>query len=601
MTEIEGLQSLIIDHAGRGEDHVDDILNDFRNSLHNIVEPSVLFFKRRNHFLDHMLARFSESMEEYELINRWLIPVGIEQRLINDKARILKDGDYYKMSTDRARAYNYSLARVWDTNNVSGAELRIGRLLGFNNSERRSLAPDFITYGYSMALDETTNTNVPKKNKKGELLNIIKISDPEDNGKIILTSVEVIDGCCTESLINEILSHADDRRYFKFNDELKPRSRKSAGMLGNFSFQLWDSTNEDTAVLLATSEKFDSKEQRDAVFEQLQKIMENINGNEGLHLIEHLLLRPKFDAVYDEAGMLIPISFPAICLDTCDLEKNKDVIDPSPYKKRITRIPADKCYDKMPWILEYLGRNSTKEYVRSILFKETFGNNTDPVFLKFRRYEALAKRIKDLYEYGSELVNYCIVDNSDDVDDPTVTDSIKYSFKIHDRKKNVLAQSPYVFNKRTKTQIEAGDEITDDIDKEIEHLVAYFEFEIDLYCDPNPCDNKEDPFSFSCTVLLPCWPKRFRDPTFRNFVEKTIHAEIPAHIYAKVKWIGLEEMKKFEKVYFEWLREMASTEMPAYEFVNPLVDKLNDLVPCGCCHDDCGDTEPEKKSQRGKR
>jgi hypothetical protein len=46
-------------------------------------------------------------------------------------------------------------------------------------------------------------------------------------------------------------------------------------------------------------------------------------------------------------------------------------------------------------------------------------------------------------------------------------------------------------------------------------------------------------------------------------------------------------MKRFEKVYFDWLQEMAQTEMPAYESVNPLIDKINNLIPCGCCEDVC--------------
>jgi hypothetical protein len=46
-------------------------------------------------------------------------------------------------------------------------------------------------------------------------------------------------------------------------------------------------------------------------------------------------------------------------------------------------------------------------------------------------------------------------------------------------------------------------------------------------------------------------------------------------------------MKRFEKVYFDWLQEMSVTEMPEYARVNPLVDKLNSLLPCGMCDDEC--------------
>ena len=594
--EIADIQSLIIDHAGRGPDKFGEILNDFTHVLHNLVEPPSVFNKRRNYFLDHMLARFSENLQEYELISRWLTPNHVDERLIHDKTRILKDGNYKKISAERGKAYNYSLQKVWNTDNVSGAEIRIGRLLGFHNANRRSLSPEFIVAEAVMVNEDKTKPPVQKKNKRGQGLNVIKFLDPENYQRIILTSAEVIDGCCIEELISEILEHADDHRYIKFHDEVKQRSRISADIAGYYWFEIWDDTDPEKTVVLAKSEKFDSKDDRNDAFHTLKRIMETINNDEGLHLIEHLLLRPKFDVVSDEINEPVGVSFPDICLDLCDIGRGIDKrIQPPGYRKRITRIPAYKCYDNMPWVLEYLRLTpkSNPPKFESILFKQTFKNNDEPVFLTFRRYESLTKRVKDLSEYGSERINYEITDNRDELEDPDDIASVKYSFTIYDDDGIALAQSPYVFNKRKKP----GDPpVENDIEEEIKNLMDYFEFELDLYCDPDPCDNNEDPFSFRCTIVLPCWPKRLRDATFRNLVEKTIHSELPAHIHPNIKWLGIAEMKRFEKVYFDWLAEMAQTEMPAYEFVNPLVDTLNSLVPCGCCHDECHETPGENKN-----
>jgi hypothetical protein len=115
----------------------------------------------------------------------------------------------------------------------------------------------------------------------------------------------------------------------------------------------------------------------------------------------------------------------------------------------------------------------------------------------------------------------------------------------------------------------------------------YCGFKLDFYCDANPCDNNEDPYSFRTTIVLPCWPKRLRDATFRNFVEKTIQTESPAHVHTRIVWIGIAEMQRFETAYSDWLLEQAQTEMPSYDKVNPLVDVLNTLQPCGTCNDDC--------------
>lgn len=581
LSEIQDLKTLLIDHENRGADHWDAILKDFTGVLQNLLEPPNLFNKRRNRIVNHMLARFSEDMSEYEAISRWLTPHNVDERLIRDKIRLLKDGEYHKISTQRGKGYDYTQSDVRDTSNVSGAERRVERLLGFADVTRRTLATEYVVV--------EPIVEILKKDKK----NIIKLLDPDKKEAILLTSVEVKEGCCTESLITEILSHADDRRNFTFLNGTKQRRWKQDESAGPFWFDLYDSyVPNDDAVLLASSASFETEKERENAFDKLKKLMDKINGNEGLHLVEHLLLRPKFDEVHDEEGMLVNAAFLNICLDACDLGigLNKDPETPL-YRKKITTVPAAKCFDKMPWILEYFEYKeadpSALKYPKSILFQQAFADGSEPVNLKFRKYDLLTKRVQDLQEFGSEIVNYEIVSNLEERNDPA---NIKYSFIIHGEKRVNLAQSDFIFSRRTKKQIEdkvEGD--LDDIDDEIDRLMHYFGFEMDLYCEEDPCDNNEDPYSFRTTVILPCWPKRFRDPTFRNLVEKTIQTEFPAHIHTHVVWVGLQEMQQFEVVYYNWLREMAQNEMPGYEVVNPLVEKLNTLKPCGACDDECGD------------
>ncbi|MCW3090725.1 MAG: hypothetical protein JWP81_1794 [Ferruginibacter sp.] len=585
LTGIEGvkknfaLEELLIDFNNHGSNHFDQILADFTYVLNNIVETPELFLERRNKFLNHFLARFSEEMSEYEAINRWLVPQQIEARLVQDKINILKDGEYYKIGSSRGRGFDYTKPFFWDTGNVSGTERRVGRLLGFANVKRRTLAPAFIITEPIMELNAKKQPE-QKKNKKGQPVSIIKILSPENNEQVLLTSVEVIDGCCTELLMNDIIEHADTRKNFQFHDELNHRARKTAGPVGNFWFELYDGTDMKSAVLLATSARFDKREKRDMAFKALRAAIKAINENEGMHLVEHLLLRPKFDEVLDETNAGIPVSFLNICLDKCDLGigLGEGTQVPS-YRKKLSRIPAEKCYDKMPWILQYFRLNpTTKKYDQSILFQQTFPDKDEPIPLKFRKYAAVAKRVRDLQEFGSERINYILVSN-----EASDALQVKYSFKIMNGE-IILAQSPFVFNKKTGTA-----EVPDDIEKEIEALMEWFGSEMDWYCEANSCDNNEDAYSFRATIVLPCWPKRLRNPTFRNLVEKTILTQSPAHTHIRVAWIGIPEMERFEKAYYSWLEEMAQNEMPAYEKVNPLVEVLNTLKPCGECEDDCGE------------
>ncbi len=576
LTELNDLQDLIIDYEKYCNPPLDAINNEFANILQSLMETPELFGVRRNRFLDHILARFGEDLGEYERISRWLTPEQVDGRLIGDKINILKDGEYFCIGSNRGKGYDYALPEFWDTPNVSGTERRVCRLLGFADATRRTLAPDILVSETVLEVDPKTKAPTPKKNAKGQILNVVKLPDPEDKTQALLTSVEVADGCCTEELMTEILSHAGDPNNFQLKEGSKQRSRKTAGLPVTFWFELWDGADPATAALLATGEHFDKKDLRDKALDKLLSAMAVVDRNEGLHLVEHILLRPKFDEVFDEAGNPIEVSFPLICLNACDLGLGRgEGTGPPPYHKHISRIPADKCYDTMPWVLEYL--SSTDQ---SILWQKAPTNGSESSPLKFRRYEDLAKRVRDLLEFGSERVNYEIVSNQ--------AGQPKYSFVIHGEQGVVLAQSLFIFNKKAPQQ--TGD-ISDDIETEIDKLMHYFEFEFDWYGDANPCDNDEDPYSFRTTAVLPCWPKRFRDPTFRNLVEKTIQSESPAHVHTRIVWVGIQEMQRFENAYYDWLEEMAQTDlckMPSYEKVNPLVKVLNTLRPCGICEDECG-------------
>ncbi len=47
-----------------------------------------------------------------------------------------------------------------------------------------------------------------------------------------------------------------------------------------------------------------------------------------------------------------------------------------------------------------------------------------------------------------------------------------------------------------------------------------------------------DPYSFRVTILLPGWMHRFANIDFREYMERMIRTELPAHILARICWIG---------------------------------------------------------------
>jgi hypothetical protein len=119
------------------------------------------------------------------------------------------------------------------------------------------------------------------------------------------------------------------------------------------------------------------------------------------------------------------------------------------------------------------------------------------------------------------------------------------------------------------------------------------------------CESCEpiDPYSYRVTVVLPGWTYRFRNMDFRNFMEDLIRKELPAHVLARICWIGdrgnkvpddQNEMILFENAYHEFLLEKTNSGQEQHEeTLTKLIkisSELNTIYPTGRLID-CQDEE----------
>lgn len=110
----------------------------------SFYESKNQFFKRRHRFLDHLMARFSESFNDYafmmyqvqEHANGFAEQKIHNQELIEDKQRFLEN--YPEISANRGLGFNYlqnpTVNDLWDSSQKTGFEKRIALLLGINNT-----------------------------------------------------------------------------------------------------------------------------------------------------------------------------------------------------------------------------------------------------------------------------------------------------------------------------------------------------------------------------------------------------------------------------------------------------------------------------------
>jgi hypothetical protein len=112
-------------------------------------------------------------------------------------------------------------------------------------------------------------------------------------------------------------------------------------------------------------------------------------------------------------------------------------------------------------------------------------------------------------------------------------------------------------------------------------------------CGDDACDlspRRSDPYSFRATVVLPYWPARFLQPEFRAFVETTLRQEAPAHIFLRICWVDPCQMAAFEAAYCRWLAVKAAGDQScdASIALNNLIDilsRLRNIYPAASLHD----------------
>jgi hypothetical protein len=133
---------------------------DYAAFLDYITETPERFYKRREKFLNHLLARFSEQFTEYTLLMYALEgKTKSQEEIIEDKSRFLSR--YADISRNRAKAFDYTKSPVWDTDNVSGFEQRVAGFMGLDDWKRRTLNHLKLTCSQTQDLTEWLFLNTP--------------------------------------------------------------------------------------------------------------------------------------------------------------------------------------------------------------------------------------------------------------------------------------------------------------------------------------------------------------------------------------------------------------------------------------------------------
>lgn len=125
----------------------------------------------------------------------------------------------------------------------------------------------------------------------------------------------------------------------------------------------------------------------------------------------------------------------------------------------------------------------------------------------------------------------------------------------------------------------------------VEHILLRPELNISKYQDaflPVCADDCEDqcgldPYSFRASIILPGTGERFGNPDFRNFMDRFIREELPAHVLPRICWIDACQLDEFQQRYRSLLaeRKKGSIKKDTLTAFLDIFGKLKNTYPSG--------------------
>ena len=280
----------------------DRIPKHYDKGLEVLVKQGDNYEDRRNRFLDYLLAVHGESFIQYSLsqFNYYYEDEEFEKELIKNKTRLLKSLAF--INKERAKAFDYS-KDAFGTSNVPGIVEKLSALLGLYEGGKdeeseigyrfRSLTTSFKDFGVEL-IDEKLWKRKKRLWEKWTSLENIEEADLEAQSEYI-DEVDYDLGALSEEKQKELI----DRTVFVNSKILSPYFLREGLLKDNYRVY-WDEGSKKHFLVYKSEElwekvgEFDSFDDAAECALLLSEKIRQLNiQSEGLHFVEHILLRPK--------------------------------------------------------------------------------------------------------------------------------------------------------------------------------------------------------------------------------------------------------------------------------------------------------------------
>lgn len=568
--DIKDFDELISEYPQSNDDELTKLLfNQFDNNV-----------ERRNSILDHLLARFAERFGEYTFIMKALYGTATDEIVLLNKEAFLKD--YKVISSEKGLAFNYykqNQDKLWYTNNVSGFQKRIARLMGISNEKRRYLTETSVDI---YEVSEGSNT--------------YRWRLKDTNGNILLSA--------TENYAKKVL--AIEELYFAVLQivQTKEKDIKEAfeeGITNNMQIgfiRIHKSTPSKPSIPVKYS--FDvinpekPKSSSDYIIAKQYKYYTNINDlkealleiisflkkdftEEGMFLVEHMLLRPDVTESYVE----IYEEIEGGNTYRWKLRDNDGNILLSAQENYASeKIAVEGFYLIAQQVLQIKEIDLERVFKKDIIDKKRVGH--------IRIHNATLSKQPNSVKYWFNIVNR---EKHEDNSESSLAKSSEYENR--NALKNALKKLLCLLKKDFLEKGIYNEEQMILRPKNTSNKIENF-----LPICAKDCEDcgTIDPYSYRVSIVLPGYTYRFSNPDFRRYMEDVIRQELPAHVLPRICWVGERkgiisdnenDLLQFENAYKKYLFAKTNLEQKQPVENNELLDliqaiqQLNTIYPSG--------------------
>ncbi|MFD2565661.1 hypothetical protein [Aquimarina rubra] len=346
--DIADIETIISDHSNYEQDLI-EIMSEVKGD----ETSSEVFYKRRNELLDHLISRFAERFGDYVFVMKLLYG---DNESANDeilRAKLSFLQGYKEISCARGVGFNYCNPKttaddngIWDTKNVSGVQKRISKLLGVLDYTRRDLASEFLEVYEELDEDEIIEYRWRIKNESQVLLSSSKhYHNLADAFEELFRAYHLAKNADNYDFR---LTEDGTQTYFNLIDP-----------------DITDPENEDWIIARRIAFT-DTEEEAIDARDTLIALIKGISADEGMYIIEHILLRPdtnnlnQFDA--ENPDELLPDASPQDFMPTCLDSECKSCSPVDPYSFRVSII--------LPGWTERFGNKDFRRFAEQLIREE---------------------------------------------------------------------------------------------------------------------------------------------------------------------------------------------------------------------------------------